>query len=49
MYICEFIVFKGPIKDQSGSERVAAGANIKDSDLLTFDWFVQGVEGNINK
>lgn len=45
----EFIVFKGPIKDQSGSERVAAGANIKDSDLLTFDWFVQGVEGNINK
>lgn len=45
----KFVVFKGPIKDQSGSERVASGASMADKDLLTFDWFVNGVDGTINK
>lgn len=39
-------VFEGPIKDQSGKERVAAGKALTDEEQLSMDWFVQGVEGN---
>ena len=45
----KFIVFKGPIKDQSGAVKVQAGSNMSDKELLSFDWFVQGVDGNLNK
>ena len=37
-------VFTGPIKDQSGKERVAAGQRMKDDDILVMDWYVQGVQ-----
>ena len=37
--------FKGPIKDQSGKERVAAGAQLGDKEILSMNWFVQGVQG----
>lgn len=41
-------VFYGPIKDQKGNLRVAAGENMSDNELFfTFDWFVEGVEGEI--
>lgn len=40
-----FEVFTGPIKDQSGAERVKAGAKLSDADQLSIDWFVAGVEG----
>ncbi|WP_279482045.1 BMP family ABC transporter substrate-binding protein [Aureimonas sp. SK2] len=36
-------VFTGPIKDQSGAEKVAAGAVVPDADLLKMDWYVEGV------
>jgi basic membrane protein A and related proteins len=36
--------FTGPIKDQSGKERVAAGQIIPDEELLKIDWYVEGVE-----
>ena len=39
-------VFTGPIKDQSGKERVAAGQVMADKDMLSFDWFVEGVVGS---
>lgn len=39
-------VFQGPIKDQSGKERVPAGKAVTDQEQLSMDWFVQGVEGN---
>ncbi|HLO02280.1 MAG TPA: BMP family ABC transporter substrate-binding protein [Symbiobacteriaceae bacterium] len=39
-------VFTGPIKDQSGAERVKAGAKLADGDQLSMDWFVAGVEGS---
>jgi len=42
-------VFTGPIKDNSGKERVAAGELMSDQDMLSFDWFVEGVEGTIPK
>lgn len=42
-------VFAGPIKDQSGKERVAAGAAVSDKEQLEMKWFVQGVEGKIGQ
>lgn len=42
-------VFTGPIKDQTGKVRVADGAKMTDEQILSFDWFVQGVDGSIPK
>ena len=36
--------FTGPIKDQKGEEKVAAGATIPDDELLKMDWYVEGVQ-----
>ncbi|MDY0748256.1 BMP family ABC transporter substrate-binding protein [Paucibacter sp. R3-3] len=38
-------VFAGPIKDQKGVVRVAAGSSYPDADLGKMDWFVEGVVG----
>jgi basic membrane protein A len=38
-------VFVGPVKDQEGAEKVAAGSAMSDEDLLGMTWFVQGVIG----
>lgn len=38
-------IFVGPIKDQSGKERIAAGQKASDPDLLGMTWFVEGVVG----
>lgn len=35
--------FKGPITDQDGNERIAAGAVASDEELLKMDWYVKGV------
>jgi basic membrane protein A len=40
-------VFAGPIKDQTGAEKVAKGATMKDEDVWNMTWFVEGVEGKI--
>jgi len=40
-------VFTGPIKDQKGVVRVPAGQKMSDADMLSFNWFVEGVEGTI--
>ncbi|MGI9413437.1 MAG: BMP family ABC transporter substrate-binding protein [Hyphomicrobiales bacterium] len=37
--------FQGPIKDQSGAVKVAAGETMDDGALLGFKWYVEGVEG----
>ncbi|WP_079932703.1 BMP family ABC transporter substrate-binding protein [Carboxydocella sp. ULO1] len=42
-------VFTGPIKDQNGQVRVPAGSKMTDEQMLSFDWFVEGVEGTIPK
>ncbi len=41
----KLVVFSGPVKDQQGKERVAAGSVAPDKDLLSMDWFVEGVIG----
>ncbi|QUH27145.1 BMP family ABC transporter substrate-binding protein [Serpentinicella alkaliphila] len=40
-------IFVGPIKDQTGEVKVPDGVMMTDVEMLSFDWFVQGVEGNV--
>jgi simple sugar transport system substrate-binding protein len=35
--------FAGPINDQKGMQKVAAGETVSDNDLLGMDWYVEGV------
>lgn len=42
-------VFTGPIKDQTGAAKVAEGQKMTDAEMLSFDWFVAGVDGTIPK
>jgi basic membrane protein A len=37
-------IFTGPITDQAGAEKVAAGATLDDGALLSMDWYVAGVQ-----
>ena len=39
----EFSPFTGPITDQSGAEKVAAGVTLGDDMILSMDWHVKGV------
>jgi basic membrane protein A and related proteins len=39
----------GPIKDQSGKVRIAAGEKPADELLLGMDWFVEGAVGTVPK
>jgi simple sugar transport system substrate-binding protein len=41
--------FQGPVRDQSGTVRVAEGEVLSDGDLLGMDWYVEGVEGSLPK
>jgi simple sugar transport system substrate-binding protein len=41
--------FQGPLKDQSGAIKVAAGAEMADKDVHAMNFYVQGVEGTIPK
>lgn len=43
----KFDVFNGPIKDQSGKIKVPEGSSLTDEELLSFNWFVEGVIGNL--
>lgn len=40
-------IFAGPIRDNTGKERVPAGVTMSDEELLNFDWLVEGVAGTI--
>ena len=39
----------GTVKDQSGAERVAAGAALPDQEIRTMTWLVDGVQGTLPK
>jgi basic membrane protein A len=45
----EWDVFYGPIKDQSGAVKVAEGAKMTDEEMLSFNWYVEGVSGEMPK
>jgi simple sugar transport system substrate-binding protein len=40
-----FHPFAGPVLDQSGKPRVAAGQVLPESELWTMKWYVEGIEG----
>jgi basic membrane protein A and related proteins len=42
-----FDVFAGPINDNTGAERVAAGAQLTQADLIGMNWLVEGIQGSI--
>src|SRR5215210_8277435 len=42
-----FTIFTGPIADQTGEIRVPEGQSMTDEELLSMNWFVEGVEGEI--
>lgn len=44
-----FHPFQGPVNDQDGKLRIAAGTTISDADLQKMDWYVQGVQGKLPK
>lgn len=41
--------FAGPLKDNKGTPRVAAGTALTDQQLMLIDWYVEGVEGSVPK
>jgi basic membrane protein A and related proteins len=43
----EFAPFTGPINDQDGEERVADGEEMSFDELMSFDFFVEGVIGDV--
>lgn len=45
----EWDVFQGPVKDQSGVVKVPEGKAMTDADMLSMNWFVEGVKGDIPK
>ncbi|MCC6314033.1 MAG: BMP family ABC transporter substrate-binding protein [Thermomicrobiales bacterium] len=42
-----FDIFSGPLKDQSGTEKVADGQAMTGDEILNMSWFVEGVEGDL--
>jgi basic membrane protein A and related proteins len=45
----KFQPFQGPIKDQSGAIKVAAGSVMSNEDFMNLNWYVEGVEGSLPK
>jgi basic membrane protein A len=43
----KIVIFSGPINDQDGKSKVAAGTTLADADVLGMDWLAEGVEGNL--
>jgi len=43
------VPFSGPLKDNTGKERLAAGTSMPLSDLMAINWYVDGVDGSIPK
>jgi simple sugar transport system substrate-binding protein len=43
------IPFAGPIKDNTGTQKVAAGAALTADDLVSINWYVDGVDGTVPK
>jgi basic membrane protein A len=42
-------IFAGPLKAQDGTVKVKEGQKMTDGEILSFNWFVAGVEGKIGK
>ncbi len=40
-------IFAGPLKDNSGAEKVAAGVTLTDDEVKGMNWLVEGVQGTL--
>ncbi|MEA1960270.1 MAG: BMP family ABC transporter substrate-binding protein [Bacillota bacterium] len=47
MHDKDWDVFTGPITAQDGTVKISEGESMSDADMLSIDWFVEGVEGTI--
>ena len=47
--IGKIVIFKGPIKDQSGAMKVAANVTLDDAAINSMNWLAEGIEGQIPK
>jgi simple sugar transport system substrate-binding protein len=45
----KLVPFAGPIKDNAGTIKVAAGAALTEQDLMSINWYVEGIEGSVPK
>ena len=45
----KLVIFKGPIADQTGAVKIAAGKAMTIGEILQMNWFVKGVDGVIPK
>ena len=45
----EFVVFKGPLTKQDGSVAAQPGQTLTDQEMLSMDYFIEGVSGSIPK
>jgi basic membrane protein A len=43
----DYLVFVGPLKNNTGELKLKTGEKMTDAEMLSFDWFVQGVEGKV--
>ncbi|TDH59858.1 BMP family ABC transporter substrate-binding protein [Dankookia rubra] len=43
----KLVVFSGPLKDQAGVVKVPAGKAMMDAEILSMNWFVEGVQGKV--
>jgi basic membrane protein A len=43
----KFHPFQGPVKDQTGKVRIAAGQAMSEAELWSLNWYVDGVEGKL--
>jgi simple sugar transport system substrate-binding protein len=41
--------FTGPIKDQAGVEKIAAGATASNAELASMNYYVEGMKAEIPK
>jgi basic membrane protein A and related proteins len=41
------VIFKGPMNDQSGKNKIADGAQLTDDDILGMNWLAEGIEGTL--
>jgi simple sugar transport system substrate-binding protein len=42
-------LFSGPLKDNTGKVKLAAGTVLPEADLMSMNWYVEGVEGSVPK
>lgn len=45
----KLVPFAGPLKDNAGASKIAAGTAMTEQQLMSMNWYVEGVEGSVPK